>query len=122
MAFVFQANPSEREEISGRHLPQVIIKVPVTRQSLHTAFHFAEEALSLPHKQKSAIKSCTSNNKGNLGDGRRRNESPRRRANRTNVTQVALFGTALSNDMSHEILHTATYSAAVRAIMIDSLR
>lgn len=38
------------------------------------------------------------------------------------MTQDALSGMALSNDMSHEILHTATYSAAVRGEMIDSLR
>lgn len=38
------------------------------------------------------------------------------------MTQDALFGTALSSDMRNEILHTATYSVAVRVEMIDSLR
>lgn len=45
LAFVLQANPSEREEILGRHLPQVIIEVPVTQRPLHTAIHSAEEAV-----------------------------------------------------------------------------
>lgn len=49
-------------------------------------------------------------------------ESLQRLANRANVTRRGLFRTALSTDMSHEILHTATYSAAVRASMIDGLR
>lgn len=32
LAFVLQANPSDCEEILGRHLPQVIIEVMVTQQ------------------------------------------------------------------------------------------
>lgn len=123
LAFVLQANPSEREEILGRHLPQVIIEVPVTQWPLHAAVHSAEEAVFRPLKQESAIKSCTHNNKSNVGDGeRRREESPQRPANRTNVTLPALLGAALSTDMSHEILHMATYSAAVSAVMIDRCR
>ncbi|KAK2837685.1 hypothetical protein Q5P01_014897 [Channa striata] len=87
LAFVLQANPSDREEILGRHLPQVIIEVPVTQRPLHTAIHSAEKAVFRPLKQESAIKSCTCNNKSNVGDGEwRRDESPQRLANRTNVT------------------------------------
>lgn len=113
---MLQANPSDREEILGRHLPQVIIEVPVTQRPLHTAIHSAEEAVLRPHKQESAIKSCTRNNKGDVGDGeRRRDGSPQRLANRANVTRPALLGTTLSTDMSHEILHIATYSVAVTA-------
>lgn len=37
LAFVLQANPSDREEILGRHLPQVIIEVPVTQRPLGAA-------------------------------------------------------------------------------------
>ncbi|CAB1446782.1 unnamed protein product [Pleuronectes platessa] len=61
--FVVPANPSDREEILGRHLPQVIMEVPVTQQPLHSA----EEALLRSRKQESAIKSCTRNNKSNRG-------------------------------------------------------
>lgn len=115
---MLQANPSDCEEILGRHLPQVIIAVPVTQQPLHSA----EEALFRSHKQESAIKSCTRNNKSNVGDGeRRRDESLQRLANRANVTQPALLGTGLSTDMSHEILHIATYRVDVTAVMIDRL-
>lgn len=120
LAFVLQANPSDCEEILGRHLPQVIIEVPVTQQPLHTAINSAEEAVFRPHKQESAIKSCTRNNKSNVGDGER--WSPQRLANRTNVTWPALLGTVLSTDMSHEILHIATYSMALTAVMINRPR
>lgn len=65
--FVLQTNPSEREEILGRHLPQVIIEVPVTQRPLHAAIHSAEEAVFRPRKQESAIKSCTRNNKSECG-------------------------------------------------------
>lgn len=120
---MLQANPSDREEILGRHLPQVIIEVPVTQWLLHTAIHSAEEAVFRPHKQESAIKSCIRNNKSNVGDGERRTDgSPQRLANRASVTWPALPGTALSTDMSHEILHIATYSVAVTAAMIDRPR
>lgn len=120
---MLRANPSEREEILAQHLPQVIIEVPVTQRPLHTAIHSAEEAVFRPHKQESAIKSYTRDNKSNVGDGeRRRDGSPQRLANRANVTQAALLGTALSTDMSHEILHIATYSMLVTAIMIDRPR
>lgn len=120
---MLQPNPSDREEILGRHLPQVIIEVPVTQRPLCTAIHSAEEAVFRPHKQESAIKSYTRNNKSNVGDGeRRRSESPQRPANRATVTLPALLGTPLSTDMSHEILHIATYSVAVTAIMIDRSR
>lgn len=57
-----------------------------------------------------------------MGDGERRDENPQRLANRANVTQPALLGTALSTDMSHEILHKATYSVVVTAVMIDRPR
>lgn len=116
---MLRANPSEREEIPGRRLPQVIIEVPVTQRPLRSA----EAAVSRPHKQGSAIKSCTRDNKSNVGDGRRRrDEGPRGPANRANVTQAALLGTALSTDMSREILHTATYSEAITAAVIDGSR
>lgn len=105
-----------REEIPGRHLPQVIIEVPVTQQPLHTTIHSAEEAVSRPHKQESAIKSCTRNNKSYVGDEERRMDgSPQRLACRANVTWPTLLGTTLSTDRSHEILHIATYSVAVTA-------
>lgn len=52
---------------------------------------------------------------------RRKGGSPRGRAGAT-VTQAALLGTALSTDRSHEILHTATYSTLVTAVMIDGPR
>lgn len=120
---MLQANPSDCEEILGRHLPQVIIEVMVTQRPLHTAIHSAEEAVFCPLKQESAFKSCTRNNKSNVGDGeRRRNESPQRLANRANVTQPALLGTALSTDMSHEILHIATFRVAVTNVMIHRSR
>lgn len=35
--FVLQLNPSEHEEIVARHLPQVIIEVPVTQRPLRSA-------------------------------------------------------------------------------------
>ena len=54
--------------------------------------------------------------------GERGYESPLRLANRANVTQPALLGTAMSADMSHEILHTATYRAAIKAVMMDRRR
>lgn len=34
LAFVLWLNPSEHEEIVARHLPQVIIEVPVTQRPL----------------------------------------------------------------------------------------
>jgi len=100
------------------------MEVPVTQQPLQAAIHFAEEALFSLYKQESAIKSCTRINKNSAGDGRRRrrDESPQRLADRAYVTQVTLFGTALSTDISHELLCIAAHNAAVRAIMIDSFR
>lgn len=38
------------------------------------------------------------------------------------MTQAALRGTALSTDTSHEILHIATYSVLVTALIIDRPR
>lgn len=120
---MLQANPSGREEILGRHLPQVIIEVPVTQRPLRSAVHSAEEAVFKPHKQESAIKSYTHDNKSDVGDGEsRRVGSPQRLTNSTDVTRPALPGTALSADRSHEILHTATFGIAVTAIMIDRPR
>lgn len=122
LAFVLWANPSEREEILARHLPQVITEVPATQRPLHTAIHSAEEAVFRPRKQESAIKSYTRHNKSNVGDAERRKDgSPPGQAGAT-VTQAALLGTALSTDRSHEILHIATYSMLVTAIMIDGPR
>lgn len=70
LAFVLQANPSAREEILARHLPQVIItEVPVTQRPLHAVIHSAEEAVFRPHKQESAIKGYTRDNKSNVGEG-----------------------------------------------------
>lgn len=117
---MLRANPSEHEAILGRHLPQVIIEVPVTQRPLHAAIHSAEEAVFRPLKQESAIKSCTRNNKSNVGDVEwRRKDGPQRAANRANVTRAALPGTVLSTDTSHEILLIATYSVAVTTTMID---
>lgn len=53
---------------------------------------------------------------------KRRHESLQRAANRTNVTQHALSGTELTADMSHEILHVATCTVALTAIMKDRPR
>lgn len=92
LAFVLRANPSEREEIPGRHLPQVIIEVPVTWWPLTAHIYSAEEAVSRLRKQESAIKRCSGNNKSNVADGSRgSHDSPQRLANRANVTQPALF-------------------------------
>lgn len=117
LAFVLQANPSDREEILGRHLPQVIIEVPVS--------HFAEEAVfSASQNKNQQLKAALIPTKamqvmegGHGGYG-----SPRRLANRANVTQPGLLGVDLSADMSHEILHIATYRAAIKAVMMDRRR
>lgn len=69
LAFVLQLNPSEHDGILARHLPQVIIEVPVTQQPVRTTGHSAEEAVFRPRKQESAIKSYTPHNKSVVGDG-----------------------------------------------------
>lgn len=69
LAFVLQLNPSEHDGILARHLPQVIIEVPVTQRPLRTTVHSADEAVFRPHKQESAIKSYTPHNTSMVGDG-----------------------------------------------------
>lgn len=104
LAFVLELNPCERDGILAPHLPQVITEVPVTpRPSTLLRKLFT----GLANKSQQLRATLLTTKAWWVTERRQRAEGG---AAGDKVTRPALAGTALSADMSNEILHIATYS------------